>query len=144
MLKKTMTKTTRRKMLAAKVVSTGKPLSKIAEDLGVSRATASSDFNAPETKGYIRALLAKHDMRIDAMVTKALDAIDGGLVAMKDDREDHAARLRSVQEAARVLELREGKSKDDAKDVAKPLRFDGTLEELLQLYKRTTGGDYRH
>ena len=113
-------KTARRKNVAAKVVSTGKPLSKIAEELGVSRATVSQDFNATETKGYIQTLLAKHDKRLDAMVSKALDAIDGGLVAMKDDKEDHTARLRSAQEASRVLELRAGKPKETGENADVP------------------------
>jgi hypothetical protein len=51
------------------------------------------------TQDYLRAQLAKHNARLDALVDKSLTAIDEGLTALRDDAADHGAAETSDAEA---------------------------------------------
>jgi hypothetical protein len=141
--------TARRKAIASAKVIEGRTLTAVAAELGVTRETASKDFNAPETKDYIRELLGKHDTEIDALVTKSVAALDAGLGANVvwqgmecADRDgvklaDHKTRLRAVAETWRLAALRGGKN-DDGNGSSIARNFSGTMEELLVLYRRVT------
>lgn len=143
--------TARRKKIAAEKVIKGRKLTAIAAELGVTRETASHDFNAPETKDYIRELLGKHDAEIEALVNKSLVALDAGLGANAlwqgleitdddgDSLPDHKTRLRAVAQTWRLAALRGGKL-DDGNGPARA-NFNGTMEELLILYRRVTTGE---
>jgi hypothetical protein len=144
--------TARRKKIAAEKVIKGRSLTDVAAELGVTRETASHDYNAPETQGYIRELLAKHDAEIEALTAKALLALDAGLGAValwqgmecqNDDGDplpDHRTRLRAVAETWRLAALRGGKH-DDGNGSSIARNFSGTMEELLILYRRVTASE---
>jgi hypothetical protein len=114
-------------------------LTKIAQEFGMSRCAISRDFNNPETQDYLRAQLAKHDARLDALVDKSLTAIDEGLTALRDDAADHGARMRAVERTTKLLELRAGRSDGDSGTSNK--RWAGEFIELLAIYReiRTEG-----
>jgi hypothetical protein len=124
----------------------------VAAELGIARETASKDFNAPETRDYIRELLGKHDAAIEALVNKSLIALDAGLGAtafwqgleIRDDDgnpvPDHKTRLRAVAETWRLAGLRAGRN-DDGSNAGIARNFSGTMEELLVLYRRVTSPD---
>lgn len=107
----------------------------IAAVLGVSRQTIHNELNAPETQDYIQKLLAPRDARLEALVDKSLDAIEKGLVALRDDTEDHAARMRAVERTSKLLELRAGKRADGDSN-GTPKRWQGELVDLLAIYAR--------
>jgi hypothetical protein len=106
----------------------------IAADLGISRRSVYNELQNPETQDYIQKLLAPRDARLEALVDKSLAAIDAGLEAKRDDEADHGARMRCVERATKLLELRAGK-RDDG-DSGKQLRWSGELTELLAIYAR--------
>ena len=126
----------RRKTVAAQVVSTGRPLARIAASLAVTRETVSHDFNHPETQNYVQTMLAKRDQKIDAMVDKYISAVESSLGAMKDDKEDHQDRMRAGQETARLLQLRAGRKESEENRGFLTGGRHGELEELLLLYRR--------
>lgn len=142
--------TARRKTIAAEKVLRGRKLTAIAKDLGVARETASKDFNAAETQEYIQQLLGKHDAQIEALVAKALVTLNEGLSAtaywqgmeVQDDDAnpvpDHRTRLRAVAATWRLAALRAGRN-DDGNQPTRA-NFNGTMEELLILYRRVTAG----
>lgn len=135
--KKPLSKAQRRKLVATEVVTSGRKLAHIAQQVGVTRATISADYNAPETQDYIQRLLAKRDERLEALVDKSLTAIEGGLTALKSDSEDHQVRMRAVAETARILNLRAGRSDGDSSDGNRP-KWSGTFEQLLIDYRTIT------
>jgi hypothetical protein len=139
----------RRRKIATEKVIKGRKLSDVAAELGIARETASKDFNAAETQGYIRELLGKHDAEIEALVDKALLALDAGLGAgvvwqgmERANAEgvkvaDHKTRLRAVRETLHLAGLRAGRN-DDGSNAGIARNFNGTMEELLILYRRVT------
>jgi hypothetical protein len=130
----------KRRMEIAAGTLKGKSAKQIASELGVSREWIAREQNAPETQDLIQRLLAKHDAQLERIVGKHLDAIEAGLTALREDPEDHAARMRAAAESARLLTLRAGRRDDGDSSVTERRKFSGTMEELLIEYRRITAG----
>jgi DNA-binding MarR family transcriptional regulator len=109
----------RRKRIAKGVVA-GRAVKDIAAEMGLSRETVSRTLNHPETQNYLSRLLSKSDDRLEKLVDKSLTAIDLGLMADKDDKADHASRMRAVAETARILALRAGKQEGETSSNGAP------------------------
>jgi hypothetical protein len=108
--KKPVAQTARRQRIAADIVS-GRKVSAIAKEHGISRPWASHEAHAEETQALIAALIDQRMPRMMALLDKSLDAVEQSLKAMKtvlvrskvkNAGEDHFARLTGVK---RYIEL---------------------------------------
>jgi hypothetical protein len=124
------TKQARRTAVARRIIEQ-KPVAAIAAELGISRVSVYNELQNPETQDYIQKLLAPRDAKLEALVDKSLAAIDEGLAAKRDDEADHGARMRCVERATKLLELRAGK-RDDG-DTGKQYRWSGELVDLMEM-----------
>ena len=85
----------------------------------------------PETQFLITEAFRPHQVRLQKMAGKALDAIEAALCAMKTDEQDHTSRLKGVERYGEVLELAQGRIAEKPADTGMPQY---TWEELTVLY----------
>lgn len=126
-------RTQRRRFIAKQLVRQVPP-AKIGKALGISRQMVNVELRAPETQAFIRGAMAPHLDEIKDLIPAALQVVG---TALKGRRQEMANRLRAVKTLGYLMELGEGR-KSDGNDADRPVRFAGTMEELLILYRQTT------
>ncbi len=120
-----------RRSVIAKAVVAQTPTRQIAANLGISRQAVYQELAQPETKELIQSWMRPHHESIKRMIPRALATVNKGLKPSNEMRD----RLNAVKTLGVCMEWAEGK-KDDSNGT--PLRFDGTLEELLVTFRRIT------
>jgi hypothetical protein len=125
-------RTQRRKVIAKKLVEQIPP-SKIAKQIGISRQMVNVEIRAPETQAFIKGMMHPHLPAISRMIPRALAAVN---TCLKPSNEP-INRLRAAKTLGYFMELAEGR-KTDGNPADRPQRFDGTMEDLLVLYRKTT------
>jgi hypothetical protein len=90
----------RRRAIAAGIVNR-KPVSAIADDLGLSREWVSKEANRPETQDLIRSMLAPHRKRLERIVDRAVSGVER---ALDIDQVQRAQRIAWLTE--RIEQLR--------------------------------------
>jgi hypothetical protein len=124
-------KSVRRKAIVKALVNQQKPAD-IAATLGVCRKTVYNELDHPETKALIREWMQPHHRAIQRMIPRALATVNKGMKPSNEMRD----RLNAVKTLGTVMQWAEGRTEDG--DERKPLRFDGTLTELLVYARRIT------
>ena len=135
---KNQTIRTERRRQIAKAVIAQKPVKEIAREVGLTRQMVNLELKADETKQFIRHALAPHLEEIKDLVAPALEAIRDGL----DESQEMRDRLRAVKTLGYVMELAEGRRRED--ELEPPRRFSGTYEDLLILHHTTIHEHHHH
>lgn len=125
-----------KRRIVAKGVVAGQPLSKIAREAKTSKRHVERLAAEEATQIIITELFKPHRDRLVKIVDKSITAVEQGLTAkIGSKKPDHVVRLRAVGRARQVLEMAEGTRSDGEDSPAK--KFNGTMEELLVLYRKT-------
>lgn len=126
-----------KRRVVAKGVVAGKSTAAIAREAKVSTRHVERLAAEPETKLLITELLKPHHAKLKKLVERSLTAISTALTAKITDKADHRARLIAVRRTKDLLELAQGHT-EPAGNVGAELKFAGTMEELLVLYRKIT------
>jgi hypothetical protein len=129
--KNKVSKRARRVVIAKALVEQHRP-AEIAHAIGVSRKTIYEELKHPETQELIREWMKPHHSAIRRMIPRALAAVNTGL----KPRNDMIDRLRAVKVLGNVMTWAQGKEPDG--ETGRPKKFEGTMEELLILYRKVT------
>jgi hypothetical protein len=130
-------KKTARRTRVAKAIVSGKSVTQIAGEEGVSRATASADANSPEVQLLITSLVEAEREKIRTLWQKALGSIEESFSAERKAvfegdvvplGPDHYARLTGVKCLTQLLTAGRQAVKPEP-----PVRRMLTLDELKQL-----------
>ena len=123
-------KESKRRTVARGVIA-GQDTAKIAKAAGCKARYVQRLANDPETQFLIVEALAPHRAKLAKMATTAVNAVSKAMVAMKTDKKDHFTRLRAVERFQDLLELAQGKPKEEAQG-----ELQVTWEEFTVMYSR--------
>ena len=122
----------KKRRVVAKGVVAGRPTAKIAAEAGCTVRNVQRIASEPATQFLITEALQPHREELEQLAGDVIKAIGGGLRALKDDPEDHVVRLRAIERYGDMLQLAQGKPKEESEQG--PVQI--TWEEFVVLYRK--------
>ncbi len=124
-----LARTARRKAIVQGLIEQ-RPVTAVAQAIGISRKTLYAELHQPETQALIRSWMEPHHNAIRRMIPRALAAVNTGLKPSQEMRD----RLQAVKTLGTVMGWAQGSTDGDS-DNQTGRRWSGEFVELLGMFR---------